>query len=287
MKVLITGAGGQVGRALQETAPGWAEVVALDRAALDIADPGAIRTALETAAPGVVINAAAYTAVDRAESEEELAFAVNAAAVAALADACAERSARLIHLSTDFVFDGAGSRPYRPDDAPAPRSVYGRSKLAGEAAALGDGRNLVIRTAWVYGNHGPNFVKAILRLLAERDELRVVADQIGNPTHARSLAAAIWSLIECRAHGLLHFTDAGETSRYEFAVAIRDEALAIGLLDRETAIHPITTDEYPTPAERPAYGALDSGGCWALLGGPAKPWRAELRDMLAGEALHG
>jgi dTDP-4-dehydrorhamnose reductase len=286
VKVLIAGAGGQVGRALQATAPEWAEVTALERRELDITDTASVRRAIETTAPEVVINAAAYTAVDRAESDEEHAFRVNGAGVAALAQVCAERSARLVHLSTDYVFDGEQSRPYRIDDKPSPRSVYGRSKLAGEDAALGYQRNLVLRSAWIYGHDGRNFVTSMLRLLAERDEVRVVADQRGTPTHARSLAAAIWTLTRRDAHGLLHFTDAGEASWYDFAVAIQQEALTLGLIEREVPIRPIATAQYPTPAERPAYSVLDCSACWALLGKPARDWRVELRDMLAAEK-HG
>lgn len=283
MKVLVTGAGGQVGRALLATAPPGMEMSGFTRAELDIADPAAARRAIERVTPAVVINAAAYTAVDRAESEEAQAFRVNATGAANLAEACAERGVRLVHLSTDFVFDGRHSRPYLPSDATAPQSVYGKSKLAGEMAALSNLRNLVVRTAWVYGNHGQNFVKTMLRLMREREELPVVADQIGTPTHTRSLAKAIWALVERDAQGLLHFTDAGTASWYDFAVAIHEEGVGLGLIERAIPILPIATEDYPTPAARPAYSVLDKADCWALLGRPARHWRVELRDMLARE----
>lgn len=288
MKVLITGSGGQVGQALLATMPHGIEVVALPRHDCDIADPGSVRRVIENTAPALVINTAAYTAVDRAESEEEQAYRVNASGVVALVEICAAHDVRLVHLSTDFVFDGSHSRPYGPEDPTNPQSAYGKSKLEGERAALTNPQNLVIRTAWVYGNHGQNFAKTMLRLLSEREELGVVADQIGTPTYARSLASAIWVLARSAAHGLLHFTDAGVASWYDFAVAIQEESVRLGLLKREIPIHPIPTTDYPTPARRPSYSVLDKSKCWAMIGGPARHWRVELREMLAVEKeLHG
>jgi dTDP-4-dehydrorhamnose reductase len=281
VKVLVTGSAGQLGRALAETVPPGAAVTGFSRQQLDITDRSAVGRAIEQAAPSVVINSAAYTAVDRAESEEAQAFAVNATGVAVLSEACTAADVPLVHLSTDFVFDGAASRPYRPGDTTGPQSTYGRSKLAGEAAALADPRSLVVRTAWVYGHHGANFVATMLRLMAQRDQLGVVADQVGTPTHARSLARALWALIGQGAAGLHHFTDAGVASWYDFAVAIQEEALALGLLERAIPIRPIATSDYPTPARRPAYSVLDKSECWAMIGGPARHWRAELREMLA------
>lgn len=281
MKVLIAGAGGQVGQALLAGAPAAIEAIGCSRHELDIADPLSARRALERVAPAVVVNAAGYTAVDRAEAEPEQAFRANGSGVADLAAICAERGIRLVQLSTDFVFDGSSSRPYRTDDPPGPLSVYGKSKLAGETAALSDPRNLVIRTAWVYSVSGTNFVNTMLRLMRERDELPVIADQIGTPTHARSLAGAVWRLVDGGATGLHHFTDAGVASWYDFAVAIQEEAIALGLLDRAAKIVPIATANYPTPATRPAYSVLDKAGTWRLVGAPARHWRAELRDMLS------
>jgi dTDP-4-dehydrorhamnose reductase len=285
VKILITGAGGQAGQALLATAPTIAEITALTRQELDLTDTAAMRQALETSASAVVINAAAWTDVDAAEGDEAGAHRVNADAVAALAQACAEQDARLVHLSTDFVFDGRATRPYGPDDPPAPQNAYGRSKLAGEAAALADRRNLVLRTAWVYAAGHRNFVTAVLGKLRAGEELRVVADQVGSPTHARSLAGAIWQLIERDAYGLLHFTDAGAISRYEFALAIRDEAHALGLVASEVPISPVATADLPTLAARPPYSALDSTE--TLLDQPPRHWRDELRAMLTEERNRG
>lgn len=283
MKVLITGSGGQVGRTLLDTAPAGFEPTGFSRHRLDITDRASIERAVENEAPAVVINAAAYTAVDRAESDKEQAFAINGAAVAALADVCASHDVRLVHLSTDFVFDGRQSHPYRPQDGTSPQNIYGRSKLQGETAALADSGNLVVRTAWVYGNSGRNFVKSLLLLLSERDEVRIVADQVGTPTNARSLAGAIWALVRHDARGLFHFTDAGVASWFDFAVAIQEESLELGLLKREVPIIPISTADYPSPAKRPAYSVLDKSACWAAIGHPARHWRAELREMLTIE----
>jgi len=280
VKVLITGAAGQVGRALLAAAPEGVEVQAAGHDAIDITSASAVRDALRDAAPALVFNAAAHTAVDRAESEPERAHAINAQGVANLARACAEAGARLIHFSTDFVFDGTRSTPYTPDTAPAPLGVYGESKLAGEQAALGEPGNLVIRTAWVHAAGGANFVATMLRLMAEREEVRVVCDQVGTPTHAASLASAAWKLALGGASGIRHFTDAGVASWYDFAVAIREEALALGLLARAGAVVPIPTQDYPTPARRPAYSVLDCTATWAELGAAPRHWRCELRDML-------
>lgn len=212
MKVLVTGAQGQLGSALCATPPQDWTVTGLVRRQLDIADPSALRAVIAAAAPDLVVNAAAYTAVDRAESESEAAAQCNHRAVADLAGLCAERSIRLVHMSTDFVFDGAQGRPYRPGDATGPLNVYGRTKLAGEQAALAGGRNLVVRTGWVYAASGRNFVRTMLSLMAQGQAIKVVADQVGTPTHARSLARAIWALAQSQASGIYHFSDAGVAS---------------------------------------------------------------------------
>lgn len=278
MKALITGAGGQLGRALVDIAPeGWS-CRALARADLDLTDLDAVQSAVRSAAPDLVLNAAAYTAVDRAEAEEELAFAVNSAAVGALAAAARECGAHLVHVSTDFVFDGTSPRAYRPDDRRNPLSAYGRSKAAGEDAA---GQSpTIVRTAWVYGAGGANFVTTMLRLMRDRDEVRVVADQIGAPTWATGLARVVWRLGMERLSGVWHHSDAGVASWYDFAVAIQEEALALGLLERAVPVIPIGTADYPTPARRPAFSLLDSGATRAALGMPAVHWRANLRRML-------
>jgi dTDP-4-dehydrorhamnose reductase len=281
MRALILGAGGQVGRALAATAPAGAEVIALARADCDLSDAEAIRRAVAGAAAEIVLNAAAYTAVDKAESEPELAATINGKAAGWVAAAARSAGARTVHISTDFVFDGNGSRPYRPDDPVGPLSVYGRSKLEGEhAVTAGDPDALIVRTAWVYAAAGANFVNTMLRLMRERDTLGIVADQIGTPTHAASLARAIWTLVASGATGIYHYTDAGVASWYDFAVAIEEEARSIGLLDRSVRVEPIATADYPTPARRPAYSVLDKSATWAAIGGAAPHWRVELRAML-------
>lgn len=285
MKALVTGAGGQLGATLVASAPAGCEVVALDRASLDLTDAAAVRAAVARERPDVILNAAAWTAVDAAEAEEEAARAVNADAVAALADAARANGADLVHVSTDFVFDGTRGRPYRPHDKPNPLGAYGRTKLAGERAAGPDA--LIVRTAWVYAPAGGNFVRTMLRLMRERDEVRVVADQVGTPTYAPGLAHALWRLHAANARGVLHYTDSGAASWYDFAVAVQEEALAAGLLTRAVPVVPIASADFPTPAARPFYSLLDKGRTWELLGGPAPHWRANLRLLIKELASHG
>lgn len=285
MKVLIAGANGQLGRCMVRSAPPGAEIVAAGSAQLDIRDAAAVEAFVADARPDVIYNCAAYTAVDRAESEEDAALAVNANGVAHLADAARRHGARLVHVSTDFVFDGRSGVPYRPDAPTGPTGAYGRTKLAGELAAGEDA--LIVRTAWVYGPTGHNFVRTMLRLMAERDAVRVVADQIGTPTYAPALAGALWALADRGARGIHHYTDSGVASWYDFAVAIQEEALALGLLDRIAPVIPIATREFPTPAVRPPYSVLDKGDTFALLGGPAPHWRVNLRRMMKDIETHG
>jgi dTDP-4-dehydrorhamnose reductase len=280
VKALIVGAAGQLGRALAAAAPPHATLAALDRGALDITDAAAVDAALRAHRPDLVINAAAYTAVDRAESDSERAFAINATAATRLAAVATAQGARLVHVSTDFVFDGTASSPYPPDAPTAPLGVYGASKLAGERGVqLTAPDALILRTAWVYAAEGANFLRTMLRLMDERDEVRVVCDQVGTPTHAASLARAIWRLTEAGAAGIHHWTDAGVASWYDFAVAIAEEAQSAGLLRRAIPIVPIPTSAYPTPARRPAYSVLDKQQTWALAG-IASHWRCELRAAL-------
>jgi dTDP-4-dehydrorhamnose reductase len=287
MKVLITGHRGQLGDALLKCAPAHAEVTAIDRDELDLTQPDAVTAFVNACAPDLILNAAAYTAVDRAETDQAAAQAVNGDAVGTLAGLAHKRGAKLVHISTDFVFGDGASRPIPPDAPTNPLGVYGATKLDGEHRAIGNAPDaLVIRTAWVYAPHGGNFVKTMLRLMGERPEIRVVADQIGAPTYAPGLAAAMWKLADVGAQGIMHYSDAGAASWYDFAVAIQEEALAIGLLDRAATIVPIRTEDYPTPARRPSYSLLDSSATWAALGGPAPHWRTNLRTMLQ-ELLHG
>lgn len=278
MRVLVAGSGGQLGRALAASVPDGATLIAPPESDFDICNEAIVAETVAGARPDLVINAAAWTAVDKAEAEEAAALMVNATAVGHLAKAAASVGARFVQVSTDYVFDGNACHPYAPDTPPAPASAYGRTKLAGEqAAAEFHPSPLIIRTAWVYAAAGNNFVHTMLRLMASRDEVRVVADQVGTPTHALSLARAIWAL---DGHsGIFHWTDAGITSWYDFAVAIQDEALSLGLLTRAVPIIPITTADYPTPARRPAWSVLDKGSAFAIAG-PARHWRHELIDCL-------
>lgn len=277
MKVLVTGGGGQLGRALVAAAPDGTEVVSRASDALDITDEVAVHDCVAALRPALIFNAAAYTAVDLAESEPEAAFAVNAVAVGVLAAAARAHGARLVHVSTDFVFDGLSGIPYSVDAEPCPLGVYGASKLKGERLAGDDA--LIVRTAWVYHSTGRNFVLTMLRLMADRPELRVVADQVGTPTYAPGLATALWKLALAGAHGIYHYTDSGVASWYDFAVAIQEEALALGLLEREIPIVPIAASEYPVPARRPHFSVLDKRSTEAVLG-PAPHWRVNLRAML-------
>ncbi|MFP4296163.1 MAG: dTDP-4-dehydrorhamnose reductase [Halothiobacillaceae bacterium] len=280
--VLVTGAAGQLGRALQETCPNGISLVALDSADLDIADAAAVERAVARHRPDAVINAAAYTAVDRAEQEPERAEAVNARGVGHLAAACSRTGARLLHVSTDFVFDGRQGRPYRPDDAPAPLSMYGRSKLCGERAAVAmpPEQHLIMRTAWVYAPGGQNFVSTMLRLMAERERLSVVCDQVGTPTSARGLAQALWRALELGLHGIHHWTDAGVASWYDFAVAIHALGRAQGLLANEVRIDPIRSEDYPTAARRPGFAVLEKAQTWTVLDIPPVHWREALEQAL-------
>lgn len=283
MKVLITGGNGQLGFELARTAPTSAELVLTSHNTLDITNPEQVLDAIAQHRPDAIINAAAYTAVDKAEGDAELAQAVNGSGVAHLAEAAKQHHARLVQLSTDFVFDGSQSSPYDVNATPRPMSVYGRTKLAGEQAAinaLGD-QALILRTAWVYSSHGHNFVKTILRLMQEKPQLGIVADQIGTPTWAGGLAAAIWRSLDRGITGIHHWTDAGVASWYDFAVAIQEEALTIGLIDRPIPIRPIRTSDYPMPATRPPYSVLNKHPTWSALDLQADHWRVALRHMLA------
>lgn len=283
MKVLITGAKGQLGWELQRTAPQYLNVVACARQDMDICDAQSVQGIIDDVHPKIIINAAAYTAVDQAEQDSDTAYAVNRDGVAHLAQSAASCGARFIHVSTDYVFDGKQDRPYRPDDRPNPQSVYGASKLAGEGAvieALSPDQMLIIRSSWVYSAHGQNFVKTMLRLMQERDQLSVVVDQIGSPTWAGGLAEAIWRAVSCELTGIHHWTDAGVASWYDFAVAIQEEAIKIGLLKKAINIRPIMTWQYPLPARRPGYCLLDKTSTWRALNMCSANWRVSLRRML-------
>lgn len=288
MKVMLTGASGQVGQELQRLLSNDAKISlsALDRNGLDLRHLGEIESTVATRRPDVIINAAAYTAVDRAEEEANLAQVINGEAPRLLARAAQANNAQIIHISTDYVFSGQQSSPYREEDTPQPLSSYGRSKLAGEIGVQREcDRYIILRTAWVYGALGRgNFVKTMLRLGAEREELRVVYDQIGSPTWSQDIARAIWELLPRlgpEAYGTYHFTSSGVTSWYDFAVAIFEEATLLGMSLNVQRVVPITSAEYPTLAQRPTYSVLGCEKIANILGAKPPQWRRSLRKMLA------
>jgi dTDP-4-dehydrorhamnose reductase len=283
VKVIITGAAGQVGRALLRTIPATSNVVGLTRAQLDIGDGQAVMTVVQAERPDLIISAGAYTAVDKAESEPQAAERANATGPRNLALAARDSGARLLHISTDYVFDGLGSRPYRTDAVTNPQSTYGRTKRRGEEAVLQvlPDRSVVLRTAWVYAAEGSNFVRTMLRLMGSKGHVRVVADQVGTPTAASSLAGVIWALAaRPDVGGIHHWTDLGVASWYDFAVAIAEESAAIGLLPPGVRVDPIATEEFPTPARRPAYSVLDKQSLSGVLPISAAHWRVNLRAVL-------
>jgi dTDP-4-dehydrorhamnose reductase len=286
--VLITGAGGQLGQELLLTAGSAFNCIGVDRKGLDISDPEAVANKLRQSQADILINAAAYTAVDKAESEPDLAGRVNALAPGYLASACAANDVRMIHLSTDFVFDGEATQPYQPDSPTAPVSEYGRGKLAGEIAvksALPEA--LILRTSWVYSRFGDNFVKTMLRLMSEREQLGVVCDQLGTPTWARGLARALWAAAaRPQLRGTYHWSDAGVCSWHDFSCAIYEEGRAVGLLNNKVAVKPIPASSYPTPAHRPAYSVLDKTSSWHDFEVEGVPWRDQLRSMLLDMKEH-
>lgn len=284
--VVITGANGQLGRALQLLAPAGLQVTSLTRQELDIGDRDQVLDRVRTLAPDCIINAAAYTGVDAAEADAATAKRINADAPAWLAEAAREAGAAIWHVSTDFVFDGQSVRPYRPDDETNPLGVYGRSKLEGELRLREthpDGAH-VVRTAWVYAADGKNFVRSMLRLLRERDELGVVDDQIGTPTCAQGLAEAIWRLSSGdHLAQTWHWTDAGVASWYDFADAIRELAAERWPQHDWGQVRPIRTSDYPTPAARPAIAVLDKQSTWEVVG-RAPHWRARLAARFGASA---
>jgi dTDP-4-dehydrorhamnose reductase len=285
VKVLITGASGQVGRALVASRAAEIELVALTRSELDVGDSTAVRDAVGTFRPDLIMNAAAYTAVDAAESDQDRAYAVNAQGPRNLADSARLIGAcRLLHISTDYVFDGRATEPYRPHDATNPLSTYGRTKLQGEQLVLErlPQRSAVIRTAWVYASQGKNFVLTMLRLMRERGAVSVVSDQVGSPTSARSVANVLWRLAALAdQNGIFHWTDAGIVSRYDFARAIAEDAASLGLLSALPQVAPVTTVDGTTLAPRPKYSALDLRASIQQLGLAPIPWRTSLQATLS------
>ncbi|MCU0303942.1 MAG: dTDP-4-dehydrorhamnose reductase [Thermoanaerobaculales bacterium] len=274
--ILVTGSYGQLGRAVLAAAEiRGLEAEGRDLDTLDITSRQAVDEWIVAARPRLVVNCAAFTAVDDCETAEGSARAVNADAVAHLSAACNVVGATLVHISTDYVFDGAGSRPYREDDPVAPTSAYGRTKLLGEQAARSAHRHLVIRTAWLYGRGGRHFVGAIRRQLEDgATRLRVVADQIGSPTYCDDLAEALLDLVEVGASGVVHVVNDGTTSWHGFASEI------VRLLGADAEVIPVTTAEFPRPARRPAYSVLDTARLTTLIGRRLPPWGDALARYL-------
>jgi len=303
-RILLTGKNGQLGRELSGFLASTSELVALDRRELDLMRPGEVRQVIRSIRPSIIVNAAAYTAVDRAESDEATARVVNDEAPRTMAEEAKALGAILVHYSTDYVFDGAKRTPYVEEDGPNPQSVYGATKLAGERAIQHSGaRYLIFRIAWVYGREGRNFVRTILRSAGEREELRVVQDQIGAPTFSREIAATTSGILnglfgerpfpDSTIDGIYHMTAAGETSWYRFAQAIVKEASRCDPKDPWLAaatggrplilrrIIPIGTSEYPTPARRPAYSVLSNARLSRVFGAKLADWQTMLHGALA------
>jgi dTDP-4-dehydrorhamnose reductase len=283
MRILITGSKGQLGYELLRTRPEGYEIIAVDIEELDITDWAHVSAFLGEKQPDLIINSAAYTAVDRAEKEPDLAYSVNADGAGNLARGAGRYGARMVQISTDFVFNGKQGAPWKPSDVPDPLSVYGSSKLAGEERVREslEENLLILRTSWLYSAHGSNFVKTMLHLLRDRDWLNIVGDQVGSPTWAKTLAEAIWFIAgKKELSGIHHWSDAGVASWYDFAVAIQEEGLQAGLLEREIPIRPISSVDYPTLAHRPAYSVLDKSSFWSLVDLEPLHWRIALRLML-------
>ncbi|MBH1639345.1 dTDP-4-dehydrorhamnose reductase [Stenotrophomonas maltophilia] len=294
MTVLVFGGNGQVGQELLRALASLGEVVATTRSgqlpdgsACEVADfgqPDSLPALLDRLQPSVVVNAAAYTAVDRAEQDAEAAFAANAQAPGVIARWCTAHGVPLVHYSTDYVFDGQGSAPYREDEPTAPLGVYGTSKRDGEdAVRSAGGRHLIFRTAWVYASHGANFLRTMLRVGAEREQLRVVADQIGTPTPAALIADVTAQVLQHPGHlsGIWHLTASGQTSWHGFAEAIFAEALATGVLAKLPAVEAIPSSEYPTPAKRPAWSVLDNRKLQQDFGIVLPAWQDGLKRVMA------
>lgn len=281
MNVLLTGAQGQLGYELQKTSPDNVSLTSTDYDTLDITNAQQINDAIAQHRPDVLINAAAYTAVDKAEDDAEAAANLNGIAAGLLAKACASQNIKLVQVSTDFVFNGKQSTPYTPDAQCSPLGEYGKSKLAGEQAVQQYAPTaLIVRTSWLYSAHGNNFVKSMIRFMNERDELGIVYDQVGSPTWAETLALCLWSLIKNDAQGIMHCSDNGVASWYDFAIAIQEEARQRGLITTPATIKPIRSIAYPTPAERPAFSVMDKSDTENTIGRTLPHWRESLRSML-------
>lgn len=282
MCVVIIGKNGQLAYELLQTKPSERSVYAFDSKELDVTDQAQVYSTIKELKPSVVINASAYTAVDKAETDEQAAFTVNAKGPEYLALACKQINARLIHVSTDFVFDATKNTPYDSSDQTNPLGVYGASKLVGEQTITNNhaDNSVIIRTSWVYSSHGNNFVKTMLRLMTEKPQLGVVSDQIGSPTWAKGLAKTCWAFATNTKTGIYHYSDLGVASWYDFAVAIQELAIEKGLLEKPIPINPIKATAYPTPAKRPAYSVMNTDDTYELLGEQGNHWRKALSQML-------
>ena len=281
-RILLIGSQGQIGSELRQSLTGLGELTALNRQDLDLSESGAVSQAIAQIRPDVIINAAAYTAVDKAETEKELAFVVNTIAPKVMAESAAKLNAKLLHISTDYVFDGQQNTPYTEQDPPNPLGCYGQSKLAGEAHIRQNcDRHIILRTAWVYGVYGQgNFVKTMLRLGKEHETISVVYDQVGSPTWAKDIADFMVHLLQSDTVGTYHFTNSGLASWFDFAVAIFEEARKIGFPLKVEQVLPIPTSAYPTPAQRPAYSVLANQKITDLVKRVSPYWRHSLREML-------
>ena len=281
-KVIITGADGQLGYELQRTVPSGYQCIATDKDQLDITNASEVEAFINKHQPQIIINSAAYTAVDKAEEETELAIAINTTGAENLAKVAKVNDIKLIQISTDFVFDGKACSPYLVDAPTQPDGYYGKTKRDGDVKVqeiLGENA-FIIRTSWLYSAHGNNFVKTMLRFMKERDELGIIADQVGTPTWANSLAKAVWQAVEKNITGIHHWSDAGVASWYDFAYAIMEEGVLLGLLDKPITLNAITTADYPTPASRPCYSVLDKTSTWKALEMKSDHWRVALRQMM-------
>jgi len=283
MKVVITGKGGQLAWELEQLTPQGAEVISVGINELDITNEILVAQFLTNTKPDLVINAAAYTAVDKAEEETDVAYAVNELGIKYLASVCKQISARILHVSTDFVFDGSSNTPYQTDSKPNPINVYGASKLAGDIALqeILPESSVIVRTAWVYSVNGNNFVKSMLRLMQEKPQLGIIYDQVGTPTWAKGLAQWLWVIAEKpEVTGVYHWTDSGTASWYDFAIAIQELGIEKGLLKDEIPVFPIPTSAYPTPAKRPAFSVIDKSSAEKIAGLQTTHWRKQLSSMM-------
>jgi len=283
MKVLITGKGGQLAWELEQLAPEKFEVISVGIDELDITNERLVADFIAEMKPDLVINAAAYTAVDKAEEESKTAYAVNELGIKYLAQACKKIGARILHISTDFIFDGESARPYQTDAKPNPLNVYGASKLAGDIALneILPEASVIVRTAWVYSVHGNNFVKSMLRLMQEKPQLGIIYDQVGTPTWAKGLAQWLWLIADKpEVTGTYHWTDAGVASWYDFAVAIQELGLEKGLLNKAVPVLPILATAYPTPAKRPVFSVIDKSSAEEVSGLNTIHWRKQLSSMM-------